>query len=50
MAPGMKIAAGIAVGLVTIAGIAMALSCGIFASKQRKGTAETALPTRNRTQ
>jgi len=39
----MKIAAGIAVGLVAIVGFAAALSKGIFASKQRQESAETAL-------
>jgi len=39
----MKIAAGIAVGLVAIVGFAAALSKGIFASKRRQENAETAL-------
>jgi hypothetical protein len=39
----MKIAARITVGLVAIAGFAMALSHGISASKQRQEAAETAL-------
>ena len=43
MAPGMKIAAGIAVGLIAIAWFVVALSQGIFASKQRQEAAETAL-------
>jgi hypothetical protein len=43
MAPGMKIAAGIMLGLLAIAGFAMAVSHGIFASKQRQEAAETAL-------
>jgi hypothetical protein len=43
MAPGTKIAAGIAVGFVAIAGFAVALSHGISASKQRQEAAETAL-------
>jgi hypothetical protein len=43
MAPGMKIAAGITVGIVAIAGFAMALSHGIFASRERQEAAETAL-------
>ena len=43
MAPGMKIAAGTAVGLVAIVGFAAALSYGIFANKQRQEAAETAL-------
>jgi hypothetical protein len=43
MAPRTKIAAGIAVGLVAIAGFAVALSHGISASKQRQEAAETAL-------
>jgi hypothetical protein len=43
MAPGMKIAAGITVGLVAIAGFAATVSHGIFASKERQEAAETAL-------
>jgi hypothetical protein len=43
MAPGIKIAAGITVGFVAIAGFAVALSHGIFASKQRQEAAETVL-------
>jgi hypothetical protein len=43
MAPWMKIAAGITVGLVAIVAFAMALSHGIFAGKQRQEAAETAL-------
>jgi hypothetical protein len=43
MAPGMKIAAGITVGFVAIAGFAVALSHGIFAGKQRQEAAEAAL-------
>lgn len=43
MSPGTKIAAGIAVGLVAIAGFAAAFSHGIFAGKQRQEAAETAL-------
>jgi hypothetical protein len=43
MAPGMKIAAGIAVGLVAVVGFAVALSHGIFASKERQEAAEAAL-------
>jgi hypothetical protein len=43
MAPGMKITAGITVGLIAIAGFAVALSQGVFASKRRKEAAETAL-------
>jgi hypothetical protein len=43
MAPGMKIAAGITVGLVAIVAFAIALSHGIFASKERQESAETAL-------
>jgi hypothetical protein len=39
----VKIAAGIMLGLVAIAGFAMAVSHGIFASKQRQEAAETAL-------
>jgi hypothetical protein len=39
----MQIAAGITVGLVAIAGFVLALSHGIFASKQRQEAAETAL-------
>jgi hypothetical protein len=43
MAPGTKIAAGITIGVVAVAGFAVALSHGIFASKQRQEAAETAL-------
>jgi hypothetical protein len=43
MAPGTKIAAGITVGLLAIAGFGVALSHGVFASKQRQEAAETAL-------
>jgi hypothetical protein len=43
MAPGVKIAAGIAIGFVAVVGFAVALSHGIFASKQRQEAAETAL-------
>lgn len=43
MAPGMKIASGITVGLIALAGFAVALSHGIFAGKQRQEAAETAL-------
>jgi hypothetical protein len=43
MTPGIKIAAGITVGFVAIAGFAAALSYGIFANKQRQEAAETAL-------
>ena len=39
----MKIAASLAVGLAAIVGFAVALSHGIFASKQRQEAAETAL-------
>jgi hypothetical protein len=43
MAPGMTIAGGITVGLVAFVAFAMALSHGMFASKQRQEAAETAL-------
>jgi hypothetical protein len=43
MTPGAKIAAGIAVGFVAIVVFVVALSQGIFASKQRQEAAETAL-------
>jgi hypothetical protein len=43
MAPGTKIAASITIGLLAIAGFAVALSYGIFASKQRQEAAEAAL-------
>jgi hypothetical protein len=43
MAPGMKIAKGITVGFVAIAAFAVALSDGIFTSKQQQEAAETAL-------
>jgi hypothetical protein len=43
MAAGMRIAAGIVVGLAAIVGFAVALSHGIFARKQRQEAAETAL-------
>jgi hypothetical protein len=43
MAPGTTIAAGITIGLVAIAGFAVALSYGIFDSKQRQEAAEIAL-------
>jgi hypothetical protein len=43
MTPGTTIAAGITIGLVTIARFAIALSYEIFGSKQRQGAAEIAL-------
>jgi hypothetical protein len=43
MAPGTKIATGITIGVVAVAGFAAALNHGIFASKQRQEAAETVL-------